>query len=265
MYTRFQLAKKYIQYYLTSANGKGHGVHSPFVFNFIKFVLNDRKKYAAYNTIENSRKELLQNTQTIEVADFGAGSTVIKTKQRRIKDIAASSLKPKKYSALLMRMIQYYQYQQVVELGTSLGVTTCYIAAAQNKPSVVTMEGAPQVAKIAQHYFKQHQYTNIKLIEGNFDITLSQYLQLNPKIDLVFIDGNHRKQPTINYFHQLLAAMNEEGCMVFDDIHWSAEMEAAWAYIKAHESVTLSIDLFFIGIVFFKKDFKVKQHFTIRF
>src|SRR4051812_24731078 len=107
MYSSFQLAKKYLHYYLTASNGKGHGIHSPFVFNFIKFVLNDDKKYACYDEIESLRKKLLQDNSLIDVEDFGAGSTVIKTSKRIVKRIAASSLKPKKFSQLLHRIVQY--------------------------------------------------------------------------------------------------------------------------------------------------------------
>jgi len=53
--------------------------------------------------------------------------------------------------------------------------------------------------------------------------------------------------------------------LVFDDIHWSAEMEKAWLEIKSHPSVQYTIDIFFLGFVFFRPDFKVKQNFSIRF
>jgi len=265
VYSKFQLAKKYFKYYFTAANGKGHGVHSPFVFEFIKFVMNDKKHYDIYKEAEGLRTELLRNEAVIEVEDFGAGSSVIKTNKRKIKDIAASSLKPKKYSRLLFRMIQYYHAQQAVELGTSFGISTAYLASAQNRPTVTTMEGSPAIAKIAQHNFDQLELNNIELIPGNFDQTVPVLLAASPKIDFVFLDGNHRKAPTLRYFTELLGAAHENTVMVFDDIHWSREMEEAWEELKQHESVTLSIDLFFIGIIFFRKDFKVKQHFTIRF
>ena len=126
LFTRFQLAKKYLHYYLTASNGKGHGIHSPFVFNFIIKVLNDKKNYACYALIENRRKELLNDTTAIEVEDFGAGSSVINTNQRVVKNIAQSSLKPKKFSQLLFRIVQYYKPGTMLELGTSFGITTAY-------------------------------------------------------------------------------------------------------------------------------------------
>lgn len=264
MYSPFQLTKKYLKYYFTASNGKGHGVHSPFVFEFIKYVLNDKKEYSCYNPIEKIRKHLLANSNIIEVEDFGAGSTVIKTKKRMVKSIASSSLKPKKYSKLLYRMVQYYHKKNVLELGTSLGTTTAYLASAGNV-SVTTMEGAKNIAEIAKNNFSLLGLNNIETIEGDFDLTLPEYLSKNKKIDFVFLDGNHRKLPTLQYFDALLLNANEETIFVFDDIYWSEEMEEAWETVKHNQKVTLTIDLFFIGIVLLGKDFKAKQHFTIRF
>lgn len=265
MYTRFQLAKKYIKYYLSAANSKGHGMHSPFVFDFIIHVLNDTKKYPSYKEIERKRRVLLSNNKVIEVEDFGAGSTVLPFKQRRIKDIAASSLKPKKYAQLLFRIAQYYQSETIVELGTSLGITTLYLASANEKSDVYTLEGAPSIALIASENFKNAGFKNIRLSVGSFEKTLPSLIQKTEKVDLLFIDGNHRKKATLDYFDLFLTKKNDQAIFIFDDIHWSKEMEEAWNTIQAHPDVTLTIDLFFIGLVFFKKDFKVKQHFTIRF
>ncbi|HEY6976054.1 MAG TPA: class I SAM-dependent methyltransferase, partial [Chitinophagaceae bacterium] len=130
---------------------------------------------------------------------------------------------------------------------------------------VVTIEGAKAIAEIAKENFQQLGLSNIELIEGNFDSILIPTVKELPVIDFAFIDGNHRKEPTINYFKEILPKTSEHSIVVLDDIHWSREMEEAWEYIKQHASVTLSIDLFFIGIVFFRTEQKVKQHFTIRF
>lgn len=264
MYNILQLGKKYLKYYGTASNGKGHGMHSPFVYTFIEKVLNDKTKYEAYEKIEAVRKSLLQNKHEIKVEDFGAGSTVIKTKQRIVKDIAASSLKPKKFSQLLHRIVQFYNHQNIVELGTSLGITTAYLAAA-NKANVTTMEGSKNIATIAASNFEKLQLKNINLVVGEFEKTLNPYVQKTEVIDLAFVDGNHRKEPTVQYFEALLPKLHNDSFLIFDDIHWSKEMEEAWEIIKNNDVVTMSIDLFFIGIVFFKKDFKIKQHFSIRF
>jgi predicted O-methyltransferase YrrM len=126
------------------------------------------------------------------------------------------------------------------------------------------MEGAKEIAKTATESFETIGLKNIELIEGNFDDTLPAVVSRLPTVDFVFIDGNHRQEPTERYFLQLLSKNNNDSIFIFDDIHWSIEMEAAWETIKKHPAVSCSIDLFFIGIVFFRNEFKEKQHFRIR-
>ncbi|GEO08601.1 O-methyltransferase [Segetibacter aerophilus] len=265
MYSAVKLASKYLSYYLTASNGKGHGVHSPFVFDFITNVLNDRRTFYAYQELEELRHQLLADKRVLTIEDFGAGSAITKSKQRRISSIARSALKPKKYGQLMFRMVDYYKANTIVELGTSLGITTSYLASGNLKGKVYTFEGARQVAEVAKQNFTQLSLENIELIEGSFDDTLKPFLTKIDKVDILFIDGNHRKEPTIEYFEQLLSKASESSVFVFDDIHWSEGMEAAWSHIKNHPSVTLTIDLFFIGLVFFRKEQKVAQHFSIRF
>ncbi|MBI2729785.1 MAG: class I SAM-dependent methyltransferase [Sphingobacteriales bacterium] len=265
MYSKGQLAAKYFSYYLKASNGKGHGTHSPYVYDFIEQVLNDDRDFYAYSEIENLRKTLLKEERTIEVQDFGAGSALINTKQRKVADIARYSLKPKKYAQLLFRMVNYYQPKHILEIGTSLGITTCYLAKPGNNTKVTTMEGADSIAAIAQENFKKLALKNIELVQGNFNETLSSVIRQLSTLDFIFIDGNHRKEPTLRYFEQLLPLTHNDTILIFDDIHWSEEMEAAWKQIKKHEQVRTTIDLFFIGIVLLRKEFKEKQHFTIRF
>ena len=265
MHSPFIIIKKYIRYWFTSSNRKGHGVHSPFVFDFIIHVLNDKKEKACYEKIESHRNKLLKNKAYIEVEDFGAGSSLTKSNRRRVDKIAASSLKSKKFAQLLHRIVQYYKPDQIIELGTSFGITTAYMAEGNKSATVHTFEGSSAIAQIAQAHFEKLSLANIHSYQGDFDVLLPSFLEASSTIDLAFIDGNHREKPTLQYFKQLLAKSTDDTILIFDDIHWSAEMERAWAEIKAYPAVTLSIDLFFIGIVFVKKDFKVKQHFSIQF
>ncbi len=264
MYSPLQLSRKYANFFWQAVNSKGHGVHSPFVFNFIKFVKNDRQQYASYAAIEPTRKTLLQNQSVIEVEDFGAGSTVLKTNKRVVSKMAASSLKPRRFAQLLYRIVKYYQPKIIVELGTSFGVTSAYLATANDNSTLFTLEGSPAIASIARKNFEQLSLSNIKLIEGSFEKSLDPLLASLENVDLAFIDGNHKKIPTLEYFQKFVSKSHDDTILIFDDIHWSKEMEEAWEQIKEHPSVTLSLDLFFIGIVFFKKDFKVKQHFKLR-
>jgi len=265
MYSSTQLAFKYLKYWLTATNGKGHGVHSPFVFDFITNVLNDKREFDCFHAIESLREELKKNNVEINVPDFGAGSRKQLNNKRKISAIATSSLKPKKYSQLLFRIAHYYKPALMLELGTSLGITTSYLSFANPDAAITTMEGAPEVASVAKNNFKQLHLSNIQVKKGNFDETLEAVIHQLSAVDFAFIDGNHRKQPTLNYFDQLISLSTPSTIFIFDDIHWSKEMEEAWHEIQQHTAVTLTIDLFFIGIVFFRTEQKIKQHFIVRF
>jgi len=256
---------KFVKYYVTASNGRGHGIHSPFVFDFITEVMNDNRHFYAYDSIEQIRKSLLANSKVLTIEDFGAGSTLTKSNKRKVRDIARSALKPKKFGQLMFRIVNHYQANNIIELGTSLGITTAYLASANLKGNVYTFEGAKQAAAIAKQNFNSLSLNNIRVIEGNFDNTLQKQLNKINSVDFAFVDGNHRKNPTIQYFEQLLEKSTGSSVFIFDDIHWSKEMEEAWKFIKHHSAVTITIDLFFIGIIFFRREHKVPQHFTIRF
>ena len=262
-YHTLTLINKYISYLWKASNGRGHGVHSPFVYAFIKNVLNTNSE--DIHAIELYRQQLLNNKKEITIVDLGAGAAAHGNKSKQIAKIAKSALKHKKYATLLNRIVAYYQPNHILEMGTSLGITTCYLALGAPNASVVTMEGAPAVAQEALNTFNNLGYKNIKLIKGNFDETLPNYLNSIATIGMAYVDGNHRYTPTMNYFNLLLNKSDDSSIFIFDDIHWSSEMEKAWEEIKANAGVSLTIDLFYIGIVFLKKGNKEKENFTIKF
>ena len=265
MYSRWQLAVKYLNYYLKASHSRGHGIHSPFVFDLITKVLNDKSHYPEYDKVEALRQQLLKDKTVLNIEDFGAGSSVTKTNQRTISSIAQLSSKSKRFGQLLFRMVKMYQPKTILEIGTSLGITTSYLSQANPVSNIITLEGAKEVANRAAVNFRSLGLQNISIIKGNFDDTLSSCISQLSTVDFAFIDGNHRQEPTERYFQQLLSKTNNDSILVFDDIHWSREMEQAWETIKGHPSVRCTIDLFFIGIVFFRLEFREKQHFSIRF
>ncbi|HVK96618.1 MAG TPA: class I SAM-dependent methyltransferase [Flavisolibacter sp.] len=265
MYSTFHLAKKYLHYYFTALNGKGHGIHSPFIFDFVLHVLNNQKNYQPNNNIEQVRQHLIRSKDVITVTDLGAGSRVVKSSEKKVSRIARNAVKPPKYSKLLYRLVKHYQPKTIIELGTSLGISTAYLASANPSATLVTIEGSDAIASIAQNNFSKLQLTNVISVVGNFDDVLPKALENYNQADLAYIDGNHRYAPTINYFNQILQKIDRNSILIFDDIHWSKEMEQAWNEIKNHPSVKYTVDIFFLGFVFFKKDFLEKQHFVIRF
>jgi predicted O-methyltransferase YrrM len=264
MYSKTQLLLKYFQYYFSASNGKGHGTHSPFVFEFITKVLNDKTVYPEYEKVESLRSRLLNDKTILHVEDLGAGSSALKTNQRTVSSIAMNAAKSRKLGQLIFRMVKFYKPSTILELGTSLGITTSYLSLAKPDARVITIEGSKEIARVAGINFGNLEIRNIEIKEGNFDSTLSSVVNGLSIVDFAFVDGNHRQEPTERYFRQLLAKVNNDSILVFDDIHWSKEMETAWDTIKHHEAVKCTIDLFFIGIVLFRNEFKVKQNFTIR-
>ena len=265
MYSTLQLAKKFLKYYLTASNRKGHGMHSPFVYDLIRNVINNGNGYALPSAVEEARKKLLSSHEEIVVEDFGAGSRKKARATRKVADIAKHALKSPKYAAFLYRLAHHYKPATVMELGTSLGITSAYLAKAVPDSTVYTIEGSGAVREKAVSVFNDLGIQNIESVKGEFDLLLPEILTRVGSVDLAYVDGNHRKEPTVRYFHALLEKADNNSIMAFDDIHWSSEMEAAWEEIKNHQSVRCSIDLFFLGIVFFRQEFKEPVHFTIRF
>lgn len=203
-------------------------------------------------------------TQSIEVEDLGAGSRVSKGKQRKVADIARAAAITPKAGQLLFRIAQFYKPKTMLELGTSLGIGSIYLANGMLNGQLYTIEGSPKVADIAQHNFKNLKETNITSLVGSFDDHLPNLLGKLKQVDLAFIDGNHRKEPTLRYFRQIKEYCTADSILIFDDIHWSNEMYSAWQEIQSDQDVTVSLDLFRLGIVFFRKDI-AKQNVQLYF
>jgi len=254
--------KSYFEFIRRSTNQ--HDVHSPFVYHLVTkcFYSKDKKFSSKIDDFNSYRNELLLNNQSIEVTDFGAGSRVFKGSQRKIKDIAKTAGISKKEAKLLIKIVNYFKPKTILELGTSLGLGTFCLHLGNPEARIITLEGCPETSGIALDQFKKYKIDKIKVITGNFKETLPNALAQN-KFDMIYFDGNHQKEATLDYFYQSLKIIHNESFFIFDDIHWSKGMEEAWKIIKDHPKVSVSIDLFFWGIVFFRKE-QPKQHFNIR-
>lgn len=265
MYSPFQKAWRYFLYWMKSSNKNGHGVHSPFVYELIERVLTDDRTFYVFPLIESAREELLFNSNSINAINYNADVHATKVYSTTIELIAKTALKPPKFGQLLFRLVNHFRAASILELGTSLGITTSYLAAANPFAKVVTLEGAPEIAKLAKRHFQYIGLNNIEQVVGNFDDTLASVLLNMKSLDFVFVDGNHRMEPTIQYFNMMKPYLHEHSVLIFDAIHWGKEMEQAWKTIQEDEMVTLTVDLFFIGLVFFRKEQKKKQHFIVQF
>lgn len=256
------MIRAYLNHLLTAKTV--HSLHSPFVLELYTQCIRSSKNYYAFQEIENIRQQLLQNNQTIKVTDLGAGSRKNNGNTRKISTIARHSVSSRKTSQLLFKLINWFQPVHIVELGTSLGVNTLYLAKARQASQVITLEGCNNIATIAHQNFKAAQCDNIEVIVGNIDQTLKDCLLETPSLDFVFFDANHRKIPTLQYFELCLPKAHTDSIFVFDDIYWSNEMQEAWQQIQKHPQITLTIDLFNVGLVFFREASPVK-HFKLHF
>ncbi len=254
----FQL-RAFITWWLDAVDG--HSLHSPFLFDFYTNIVAATKRSNAKEPIEALREQLLKNNTVIEVADFGAGSAHNAGAKRKISDIAKTSLSSARFSRIYQRLIKHFAGETALELGTSLGINTLYLAEAASK--VITFEGAPAITDIARENFRAMNRDNIEIITGDINTTLPEFLSGAEALDFVFVDANHRYEPTIRYFDWLRLHLHDRSVVVFDDIHYRSEMEAAWNKVRSHPEVTVSIDLFRAGILFFDPSLN-KQHVVIQ-
>jgi Methyltransferase domain len=266
----FHLIKSYIKFLWNSKNE--HGVHSPFVFNLITRCFYDRKSKPEYKVLQEYRNSLLANKYFIEVTDFGSGSKVFKSNKRQISKIVKTAGISKKRAQLLFRIVSYFQSESntdvqhkdnILEIGTSLGLATSALSLGNKKAQITTLEGCTNTASISKKQFQKFHLNNVEFVVTEFSNYFKSPSLSTINYELIYFDGNHSKQATLDYFKCLLPTTNNNSVWIFDDIHWSTDMEEAWQIIKNHSSVTVTIDTFRWGILFFRKE-QVKEHFVIR-
>jgi predicted O-methyltransferase YrrM len=257
-----QTALDFIKHRLKSKTR--HGVHSPFVYRLIDEVIYDFHAKNDYSEIEKMRADLLKDDRWIQITDLGAGSMLNKNTKKQVRVLAKNALKSPFLAQLIYRLAADIKPRTTIELGTCLGITTSYLAKAAPNAKVITIEGCPATAAIARENLDKLQIQNTELLTGNFDNILPDFLKNSEELDFVYVDGNHRKDATLNYFEWCLPKLSQNSIMIFDDIYWSKGMKEAWAQIKAHPEVSVSIDLFWIGLIFVRKG-QAKEDFVIRY
>ncbi len=257
----------YLRHIFCAWNTTGEGIHSPYLFELVRFVLRDENAYYCFADIERRRELLLACQDVLDVTDFGsAGSPEGKQVQRRVCDIAKTHLERPKIGQLLFRLVNFIAQHEkrpleIIELGTSLGVTTAYLASADSRHRVLTFEGSEAVLRVAQGVWRALRLENIEWQQGNIDDTL--YKCAREHLDLAYVDANHTFEATMRYVHFLLPRMNEKGVIVVDDIHHSEQMERAWKALQTDGRVTTSMDLYHVGLLFVDPHY-LKRHYRIR-
>lgn len=241
-----------------------HSLQAPFIFSFYESVIKGKKRSNVFDEIEGYRRELLKDSRSIDIRDFGAGSRVSKARKRKVCDLARSGLSSRKFSQMLFRLSRFTGATDIVELGTSFGINTLYLAKSDPKAKVITFEGCGASADIAANIFDRAAQFNIEVIRGNIDQTLNDYIHRMDKVDLVYFDANHRYDPTLRYYRQFRPLIHADTVFVMDDIYWSRSMGNAWKKLVEQPEVTLSIDIFDAGLLFFNEDF-YKEHYVLEF
>lgn len=247
--------KQYIKFLFKATNQ--HGVHSPFVYNFVTKCLYDKKKYDAYKDLQNYRKLLQASKVTLQITDLGEGSKTLGNEVRKVSQMVSTSSSTKKEAKLLYRVAKYFKLSSVLELGTSLGVGTYAFALANKNSKIITVEGCKNTSNFTESNFIE----NVSFIKGDFTSVIPTLRENS--FDCIYFDGHHNKEATIQYFEALLPKAHNDSIFIFDDIYWSKEMTEAWEYIKSHNTVTVTVDCFHLGFVFFRKE-QAKEHFKIR-
>ena len=241
-----------------------HGVHSPFVYRLVDEIIYDFHAKSDYSEIEKVRSILLKDKRWINITDLGAGSMLNKNNKKQVRVLAKNALKSPDLAQLIYRLAADIKPKTIIELGTCLGITSAYLAKAAPQAKVITIEGCPATAAIARENLDKLNIQNTELLTGNFDNILPDLINNSEELDFVYVDGNHRKDATLNYFEWCLPKLSQNSIMIFDDIYWSEGMKEAWAQIKSHPEVTVSIDLFWIGLIFVRKG-QAKEDFLIKY
>lgn len=238
-------------------------VHSPFVYDLLTEVLEDDRYFQAFGMIAQTRRELLKDNRTLNVTDYGAGSQTMGQKQRKVSEIAKNAASSEAQGQTLFRLVNFCKPTTILELGTSLGLGTLYLHHARQRAQMISLEGCPETAKVAAEVLRTRSNNHLKLITGRFVETLPQAIEQLPTLDFVFFDGHHDGEATYQYFITCLEKARPESVFVFDDIHWSKDMEQAWQRICEHPRVRLSVETWDLGIVFFREEQRQKEHFTL--
>ncbi|AUC84578.1 hypothetical protein CW731_04340 [Polaribacter sp. ALD11] len=252
--------RKYLQFLSKASNQ--HGVHSPFVYQLITKCFYKKTNKSLWENFLNAKQLLLDNKKKIKVTDFGAGSKVFKENYRQVSKIVKVAGISNKKAKLLIKIVNYFNPKNILEIGTSLGLGTSALKIGNTKASIITLEGCPETSKVAQELFDKINFNTIEIITGDFSKTLSEVTQ-KQQFDCIYFDGNHTKKATLSYFEECLKTIDNDSFFIFDDIYWASEMQEAWSIIKNHSKVTVTVDLFYFGIVFFRKE-QAKEHFKIR-
>jgi len=235
-----------------------HGIHSPFIFDFMEKATKLRPNAKDEMAIKNFVLKQKRNRKKLEIKDFGAKSKKL-DKHRSIDQIFKISSSFGKNGILLFRICKHFKPQNILELGTSIGMGSLYMHLGNPKSRLISIEGCPETHSIAKENLKNYP---IKLINNTFKNTINSFSE--EKFDLVFIDGHHDGEALLEYMDALTKYTHDHTIFVLDDIRWSYSMFESWNKLSAAESFHLSLDFFKMGVLV-RRPQQVKENFILRF
>ncbi len=234
--------KTFILFLFSSTNQ--HGVHSPFVYDLITKCFYQKTNPTKVHLIEISKQWLNKNS-----------------KQKFSYTDIFFNLKTKKNN-LLIRLLEYFKPQAILEIGTSVGLGAVTLCVGNPEARINTLEEYTNTSLVAQDLFQKLNLKNIKLTIGNFNETLPPILTKN-QFDIIHFNEIHKKEQFLDCFNLCLQSIHNNSIFIFNNINNSPEIQQVWLTIIDHPKVSISIDTFFYGMVFFRKE-QQKQHFSIR-
>jgi predicted O-methyltransferase YrrM len=255
---------KFLNYTITARHKRGGGIDSPFILNIIVRIFRNKITPDIVFKTEMIRTGLKSDKRRISITDYGTGSSACERRPVMVSRQIRKTAIPRKYGELLSGFSSEFGNPCVIELGTSFGISTMYLASGNKGATVYTMEGCPETAEIAKENFQKSGLENICLLVGRFEELIPQLEEKKVKPGLVFIDGNHRKYETLEYFNSMVAMGDENVVLIFDDIYYSREMKEAWEEIKNDNRISSTIDIYRMGIVFLRPEMS-RTHYKIRY
>lgn len=258
---RWQLFRRWLIFYRRATTLRK--ISHPFVYRLGEALLEDRRWFYAFSDAAGLRDYIAQNHQLIPQSEFGAGSQVLKPGEIKVSELGSSAAVDARNGQLLFKLVNFLQPKILLEMGTSLGVSSVYQAAAAQEGRFLTIEGSPAIAQLAKKHLEGLKYKNIETFHGSFDEQLPKILPTLPHLDYVYLDGDHRLEPTLRYFEYCLPYLRKTSAFVVADIYWSSEMMQAWQKLRAHPKVTASVDFYDFGVLLFRKTEAAQAHFSL--
>lgn len=260
-----RLQLKYRQFLKEYAPGSPeHNLLLAFEAFFDQGIYAKHAKY--FQPIEKLRANMLRDCTIIKREDFGAGlskNLYQRSKTTTVAKLCRGSSMPPKLARLLFEIVHHTNPQNILELGTCLGISGAYLSTAQQMSTkngrFVTIEGDAATANIARKNFERLGLHHIDVENGRFADVLPKVLEKENKIHFALIDGHHNGPATLEYFNRIKHYLAEHAILVFDDIDWSAGMRLCWQSLSIYPELYICIDLGRTGICMYSAHNRSKK------